>query len=230
MKEIKSFPFKIARVTESGEFTGYASTFGETDLGGDVVEKGSFRKTLLETQGKIPVLDHHDPTRQIGWNLEAKEDHRGLLVRGLLDLNVRVARERQSLMKMAVKVGGRTGLSIGYLTVKEAPDRRNPMIRRLKEIQLFEYSIVTFPMNPKAGVTTVKARQDLLHQFLRQEIGLDKKRARQALHELKSLLLTEPEPHSTETLGADACGLHTTGQEASLLSSMKNLLTTFKTQ
>jgi Escherichia/Staphylococcus phage prohead protease len=223
MKEIKSFPFKIDRVQDSGEFTGYASTFGETDLGGDVVEKGSFRKTLRETQGKIPVLDHHDPTRQIGWNLEAREDNRGLLVRGLLDLNVRVARERHSLMKMAVQVGGRTGLSIGYRTVKEEPDKNNPRVRRLKEIQLFEYSIVTFPMNPQAGVTTVKARQDLLHQFLRQEIGLDKQRALQALHDLKSLLYTEPESHSAEISGADA-------MEASLLICMKNLLTTFKTQ
>ncbi len=223
MKEIKSFPFKIDQVKDTGEFTGYASTFGDTDLGGDVVEKGSFRKTLRETGGTIPVLDHHDPTRQIGWNLEAREDHRGLLVRGLLDLNVRVARERHSLMKMAVQVGGRTGLSIGYRTIKEEPDKKNPMIRRLKEIQLFEYSIVTFPMNPQAAVTTVKARQDLLHQFLRQEIGLDKHRARQALEDFKSLLSAEPEPHSAITSGADP-------METAVLSCMQNLLTTFKTQ
>lgn len=222
MKEIKSFPFKIDQIDESGEFTGYASTFGEVDLGGDVVEKGSFKKTLRETKGRIPILDHHDPTRQIGWNLEAREDDRGLLVRGLLDLNVRAARERHSLMKMAVQVGGRTGLSIGFRAIKEEPDKKNPMIRRLKEIQLFEYSIVTFPMNPQAGVTTIKARQNLLHQFLRQEIGLDKQRTRQALINLKSLLCqTEPETHS-ETLGADI-------METSILHSMKTLLTNLKT-
>lgn len=230
MKEIKSFPFKIGRVADSGEFLGYASTFGGTDLGGDVMERGSFKKTLRETQGAIPVLDHHDPTRQIGWNLEAREDDRGLLVRGLLDLNVRVARERYSLMKMAVQVGGRTGLSIGFRTVKEEPDKRNPMIRRLKEIQLFEYSIVTFPMNPQAAVTTVKARQELLHQFLRREIGLDKKCARRALEDFKSLLCAEPEPHSASASGADSFGLHTDFMEASLFNSMKILLTTLKTQ
>jgi len=222
MREIKSFPFKIDQVGESGEFTGYASTFGEVDLGGDVVEKGSFKKTLRETKGRIPILDHHDPTRQIGWNLEAREDDRGLLVRGLLDLNVRVARERHSLMKMAVQVGGRTGLSIGFRAIKEEPDKKNPMIRRLREIQLFEYSVVTFPMNPEAGVTTIKARQDLLHQFLRQEIGLDKQRTRQALTNLKSLLCqTEPEAHS-ENSGAGT-------MERSLLHSMKTLLTNLKT-
>ena len=228
MKEIKSFPFKIGQVGDSGEFQGYASTFGDTDLGGDVVEKGSFKKTLRETQGTIPVLDHHDPTRQIGWNLEAKEDQRGLLVRGLLDLNVRIARERHSLMKMAVQVGGRTGLSIGFRTIKEEPDKKNPMIRRLREIQLFEYSIVTFPMNPQAAVTTVKARQDLLHQFLRQEMGLDKHRARQALEDFKSLLIAEPDYHSAGSPGADPFVSHPHFMEASIFSSMKDLLTTIK--
>lgn len=221
MREIKSFPFKIDQVGESGEFTGYASTFGDVDLGGDVVEKGSFKKTLRESQGRIPILDHHDPTRQIGWNLEAKEDERGLLVRGLLDFNVRAARERHSLMKMALQVGGRTGLSIGFRSVKEEPDKKNPMIRRLKEIQLFEYSVVTFPMNTQAAVTTIKARQNLLHQFLRQEIGLDKQRTRLALINLKSLLCqTEPEPHS-ESSGADIV-------ETPLIDSMKSLLTNLK--
>ncbi len=221
MREIKSFPFKIDQVGESGEFTGYASTFGDVDLGGDIIEKGSFRKTLRESQGRIPILDHHDPTRQIGWNLEAKEDDRGLLVKGLLDFNVRTARERHSLMKMAMQVGGRTGLSIGFRAIKEEPDPKNPLIRRLKEIQLFEYSVVTFPMNPHASVTTVKARQNLLHQFLRQEIGLDKDRTRLALINLKSLLCqTEPEIHS-KTSGADL-------METFLIHSMKTLLTNLK--
>jgi len=221
MREIKSFPFKIDRVGETGEFTGYASTFGDVDLGNDIVEKGAFKKTLRESQGRIPVLDHHDPTRQIGWNLEAREDDRGLLVRGLLDLNVRAARERHSLMKMAVQVGGRTGLSIGFRAIKEEPDKKNPMLRRLKEIQLFEYSVVTFPMNREASVTNIKARQNLLHQFLRQEIGLDKQRTRQAILNLKSLLgQTEPETHS-RTPEADI-------MEASLAHSMKILLTNLK--
>ncbi|VAX28187.1 hypothetical protein MNBD_NITROSPINAE05-805 [hydrothermal vent metagenome] len=221
MKEIKSFPLKIDQISETGEFTGYASTFWDVDQGRDIIEKGAFRKTLLETKGRIPVLDHHDPTRQIGWNLEAREDERGLLVRGLLDLNVRVARERHSLMKMAMKVGGRTGLSIGFRAIKEAPDRKNPIIRRLKEIQLFEYSVVTFPMNTQASVTTVKARQDLLQQFLLQEIGLDKQRVKIALTQLQSLLCqAEPGFHSA-IKGADRV-------ETSLLHSMHTLLTRFK--
>lgn len=160
-KKFKSFPFKLSAVGQTGEFEGYASVFGNVDLGNDVVVPGAFKKTLVESfGGKIPILDHHDATKQIGWNLDAREDERGLYVRGKLDLNVQLARERHSLMRMASAVGARTGLSIGYQTVKSEPDKERAKIRRLGEIKLFEYSIVVFPMNPQAAVTTVKRASD----------------------------------------------------------------------
>lgn len=161
VKEQRTFCLKIKALSESGEFTGYASTFGNIDLGGDIVEPGAFKKTLNESKGKIPILDHHDPERHIGWNLSAAEDEHGLLVTGKLDLNVQIARERYSLMKMAQEVGGETGLSIGYQTIKSEPDKSNPYVRRLKEIRLLEYSVVVFPMNPSAGIETVK--QEPIH-------------------------------------------------------------------
>ncbi len=207
MKEIKSFPFKLDALNDAGEFSGYASTFGAVDLGGDVVEKGAYTKTLKESRGRIPILDHHDPTRQIGWNVQAHEDERGLFVRGLLDLNVRAARERQSLMKMAQSIGGRTGLSIGFRTIKEEPDRKRPNIRRLKEVQLIEYSVVTFPMNPQAGVVSVKAKEQLIGQFLLNAVGLDEQQTQLAINNLKSLLFKNNEPGHTHSnnlkLGAD---------------------------
>lgn len=157
-KEFKSFPFKLSHVGQAGEFEGYASVFGNVDLGNDVVVPGAFEKTLAESSGgKVPILDHHDPEKQVGWNLGAYEDERGLYVRGKLDLNVQLARERYSLLRMASDVGGRTGLSIGYQTVKSEPDKERPQVRRLKEVKLFEYSIVVFPMNPQAAVTGVKS-------------------------------------------------------------------------
>jgi uncharacterized protein len=194
MKEIKSFPFKLDALNDAGEFSGYASTFGSVDLGGDVVEKGAYKKTLKESQGRIPILDHHDPTRQIGWNIGAHEDDRGLFVRGLLDLNVNTARERHSLMKMAQNIGGRTGLSIGFRTIKEEPDQNRPNIRRLKEIQLMEYSVVTFPMNQQAGVISVKAKEQLIGQFLKNAVGMDDKQTQLAIFNLKSLLSKRGEP------------------------------------
>jgi len=160
MKEYHSFEFKLNDVSDTGQFQGYAATFGNVDLGNDVVEPGAFEQSLRESGGgKIPILDHHNPAQQIGWNLEAREDAFGLFVRGQLDLNVQAARERHSLMKLAAKVGGRSGLSIGFQTVRDEPDAEDFTIRRLKEVRLMEYSLVTFPMNPEAGVTRIKTRR-----------------------------------------------------------------------
>lgn len=164
--EHKSFEFKLGEVTPDGQFQGYAAVFGNVDLGKDVIQKGAFEETLRETGGKIPILNHHNPAQQIGWNLEAREDEHGLFVRGQLDLNVQAARERHSLMRMAAKVGGKSGLSIGFQTLREEACPDDFSIRQLKEVRLLEYSLVTFPMNPQAGITQVKAGQDTLRGSL----------------------------------------------------------------
>ena len=156
MTQFKTLPFKIDRVENTGEFCGYAATFGNVDLGGDVVDRGAFINTLEANKGWVPILDHHDPKKHIGWNLEAREDERGLFVCGQLNLEVQLAHERHSLMKQASKVGGRTGLSIGFRSISESPDSQRPEIRHLQELQLIEYSLVIFPMNPEAGITRIK--------------------------------------------------------------------------
>jgi len=207
MRETKTFPFKMSAVEESGEFFGYASTFGNVDLGGDVIDRGAFKKTLNDSGGKLPLLDHHDPTRQIGWNLEAREDARGLFVRGRLNLEVQAAREKHALMRQATAIGARMGLSIGFRTVRDERDREDTRVRRLKEIHLMEYSVVTFPMNPQAGVTAVKAKRDLLELFLGTEMGLAPQQAREAADRIKSLLTCggadawdPPEPNLVHSL------------------------------
>lgn len=167
--QIKSFPFKMNEVDDSGVFSGYASTFGNVDLGGELVEAGAFTQTLIESGGKIPLLDHHDPTRQIGWNLEAREDQHGLFVRGRLNLEVQAGREKHALMRQAAQVGARMGLSIGFRTLRDEADANDPRIRRLKEIELMEYSVVTFPMNPQATVTGLK-HQDASFEALKQSL------------------------------------------------------------
>jgi len=65
-------------------------------------------------------------------------------------------------MKLAEQVGGRSGLSIGFKTVAAEPDAGDPYLRRLKELELMEYSLVTFPMNTEARVTDVKTGPTLL--------------------------------------------------------------------
>lgn len=154
--EFKTFSFKLDDVDSQGIIRGYASTFGNIDLGADVVDKGAFKKTIKESGGRVPILADHDPTKQVGWNIRAEEDEKGLLVEGKLDLNVQLARERYSLSKTALEIGAKMGLSIGYMTIKGEPDKENPRVRRLKELKLFEYSLVTFPMNTAAMVTAAK--------------------------------------------------------------------------
>jgi HK97 family phage prohead protease len=157
--EILTFPFEIKSVSEEGVIEGYASTFGNIDLGGDVVDKGAFRKTLRDTKGgKVPVLADHSWNAQIGWGIDGKEDDTGLFVRAKLDVkNNQKAREKYSLAQMALELKVAAGISIGYRTIKAEPDTTNPMIRRLKELRLVEYSLVTFPMNTEAAVTNAKS-------------------------------------------------------------------------
>lgn len=153
--EYKTFAFKADNITK-GIIEGYASTFGNLDLGLDIVEKGAFKKTIQENKGRVPILADHNPYEQIGWNKQAHEDEKGLAVSGLIDQNVQKGKERLSLAKTALEIGAPFGLSIGYGTIKSEPDTANSRIRRLKELKLYEYSFVTFPMNTEAMLTAAK--------------------------------------------------------------------------
>jgi HK97 family phage prohead protease len=121
------------------------------------VDKGAFKKSIKESKGLWPILADHNPTAQIGWNLRAEEDDKGLFVEGKLDLNVQSAREKYSLAKTAMESGAKMGLSIGYMVIKAEPDREKTIVRRLKELKMYEYSIVTFPMNTAAMITQMKS-------------------------------------------------------------------------
>lgn len=158
--ETKSFELEIKDADSNGMIRGYASTFGNIDQGLDVVDKGAFKKSIKESKGLFPILADHNPSKQIGWNLRAEEDDKGLYVEGKLDLNVQDAREKYSLAKTAMENGAKMGLSIGYMTIKAEPDRQQISVRRLKELKLFEYSIVTFPMNTSAMITAMKSQFD----------------------------------------------------------------------
>lgn len=153
--EYKTFGFKAESLSK-GIIEGYASTFGNLDLGLDIVEKGAFKKTIQESKGKWPILADHDPYSQIGWNKEAHEDERGLAIKGLVDQNVQKGKERLSLAKTALEIGAPMGLSIGYGTIKSEPDSGNSRIRLLKELKMYEFSFVTFPMNTEAMLTAAK--------------------------------------------------------------------------
>lgn len=157
--QYKTFEFEVKDTKDDGNhgiIDGYASTFGNIDQCGDRVIHGAFKKTISENV-KWPILADHNPYEPMGINLEAYEDSKGLLVKGELELGVKKAKERYLLAKQAQRHGGRAGLSIGYQVVKAEFAKDNPTVYELKEIKMFEYSLVTFPMNTEALVTGAKS-------------------------------------------------------------------------
>ena len=147
--ERKTFRLKLNDLDDQGVFTGYAGIFAIEDLQNDIIERGAFKRTLDHSGGSVPILWQHKSEEPIGVGLEAKEDTNGLYVRGQLNLDTQRGKEAYSLLKQ----GAIKGLSIGYDAVKkEYKDGK----RLLKEIKLYEYSVVTFPAQPLANVLDVK--------------------------------------------------------------------------
>lgn len=128
-----------------GTVTGYASLFGVPDLGRDVVEPGAFAATLSRRGGAgVRMLWQHDPAEPIGRWLSLSEDARGLRVEGRLNLDVQRAREIAALMAD----GAVDGLSIGFRTVTAR--RGSGGLRHLLAVDLWEVSLVTFPLQTGA--------------------------------------------------------------------------------
>ena len=152
-RETKFAPADLSGVEPDGTFSGYASLFGKEDLGRDVVMPGAFAASLkARGVAGIRMLFQHDPAAPIGVWQDIREDGRGLFVRGRLTPEVAKAREVLALMR----AGGLDGLSIGFRTVKARKDARSGL-RRLLEVDLWEISVVTFPMLPTARISAVKA-------------------------------------------------------------------------
>lgn len=148
--EVKSFN------DETGEFEGYASTFGNVDNGNDVCVKGCFSDTLAEITktGQMPGLFwQHDKKEPIGEWLQIKEDAKGLWVKGKLWVNKGIARADQAYAML--KSAGPKGLSIGFIAEKVRKTANG--VREILKTALAEVSVVTFPMNTMARVVSVKS-------------------------------------------------------------------------
>lgn len=137
------------RVEGGTEISGYASLFGSVDQGGDVVTKGAYGASLAasaKADRRIKMLWQHDPSQPIGVWDEVREDARGLWVKGRILDSVARGREAAAL----IAAGAIDGLSIGYRTVRAAKNDAGQ--RMLTELDLWEVSLVTFPMLPTARV------------------------------------------------------------------------------
>ncbi|MGF1462075.1 MAG: HK97 family phage prohead protease [Maricaulaceae bacterium] len=123
---------------------GYASLFGVRDLNDDVVEPGTFARSLARGRARVRCLYQHDPGAPIGVWDRIEEDARGLRVAGRL----RSSTPQGAAVAALVRAGAVDGLSIGFRTVRAT--RTPDGVRRLIEIDLWEISIVVFPMLPGA--------------------------------------------------------------------------------
>ena len=190
--EAKFTAIDLKSTDETGEFEGYASLFNREDLGQDIVLPGAFKQTLA-TRGAsgVRMLFQHDAAEPIGVWEELREDARGLYAKGRLLSNVSRSREVLALMR----AGAIDGLSIGYRTSQTRRDAKTG-IRRISEIDLWEISIVTFPMLPEARISAVKSRPFAAHtptprefeRWLMRDAGLSRSEARAIIaHGLKGL-------------------------------------------
>jgi uncharacterized protein len=153
-----STPLELVEIKAGSDgtmtFSAYASTFGNTDRGGDVIEKGAFRDTLRESNYR-PLLWQHDMSKPIGIEKSIREDSKGLL--GTWEL-VDTAQGQEAYKLL--KAGAVRSMSIGYIPTKweyrQEGDSAIDATRVLKSVELLENSVVTIPMNPQATVQNVK--------------------------------------------------------------------------
>lgn len=162
---------------DGGHFTGYASVFGRIDKGRDIVLKGAFARSIAERGPRgIKVLWQHDPREPIGVLEDIREDDYGLFVRARLLHDVRRASEARALLQAAAV----DGLSIGYKTVAADTDERTG-VRQLKDVDLWEVSLVTFPMQEAARVVHFKSADrwgDIVRTLRQYEWGMSDLAAR----------------------------------------------------
>lgn len=153
-------PFLVKELHEEEDFfmfEGYASTFGNVDLGDDVVMPGAFKDTIKELQdkgGNLPVLWQHNHDQPLGIFTEMKEDDKGLFVKGVMPKGDSLVSGR---VIPQMKVGSINQMSIGYSCWGEGAFSVVDGIRQLHKVLLWEVSLVTVPMNPEAVITGMKA-------------------------------------------------------------------------
>lgn len=128
---------------------GYASLFGVADEMHDVVRAGAFRASLARRSEPLPMLIEHARKSLAGHWTEAREDRRGLFVRGeIRDDAPGAVRAKRALAR------GVDGLSIGFVPIVATRGGRG---RVLEEIELLEVSIVNLPMQPLARLSLVRS-------------------------------------------------------------------------
>lgn len=205
-------------------FEGYGAVFGNVDKGGDLIEPGAFSAFLSDIhQGKQDwpaMLSQHgglgltsqDMTAVGSWH-DLAEDGKGLKTGGeFADTPRGIELYKLGKMKPRPAI---SGLSIGYIAKQSVP-RTQPdePRRRLKQIDVIEISPVTFPMNGKARISSVKSfdNEREIERWLTQDAGLSRREARIAINSgFKSLLAMQDAGEEANELAELAASLKRRG-------------------
>jgi HK97 family phage prohead protease len=180
--EHKEFEFEIKAINDDGSFKGYAAVYGNVDLGGDTIEPFAAKRSLKATGGKMPILRNHSAKIEdiVGENISGTEDDNGFKVEGKLDLSRESGRDTHQAIKFAKEAGRKMGLSIGFIPNWKKVDYVEG-VRHLKEIHIIEYSVVVFPMNPKAKISSIKS---FCEKATAEDIALKKREFERALRDV----------------------------------------------
>lgn len=183
--------FEIKEVKSSGTFAGYGSVYNTIDQGDDIVAHGAFTESLADwgSKGRMPaMLWQHRSAEPCGAYTVMKEDQNGLYVEGKLALKTQRGAEAYELLQMKAI----SGLSIGFLTREDSYDQKTG-VRTIKRADLWECSLVTFPMNDDARIEVVKSMEQITdfksaEHYLRESGGLSRSEAVAFVSRVKSLM------------------------------------------
>ncbi|WCR58391.1 HK97 family phage prohead protease [Wolbachia endosymbiont of Ctenocephalides felis wCfeJ] len=159
-KKFLCSPLSIKNIGENGVFSGYASVFNIVDKQNDLISPGAFKESL--NKDKIKLLWQHNPSEPIGDIIELYENDIGLYITARLLLGIQKAEEAYLMLKTGVI----NGLSIGYMPIKYDIDHESGA-RVLKQVELWEISLVTFPANLAAQVVNVKSQDNEQKMLIR---------------------------------------------------------------
>lgn len=179
----KSIVTEMKANTESNTITGHASMFGNIDAHKDIVLAGAYKKTIQENKDRIKLLWQHDVFEPIGKPTHLQEDSKGLYFEAKIS-NTETGKKAITLIRDGVL----NEMSIGYNVIKDDYDtKRNA--RLLKEIQLFEISIVSFASNEKATINGIKGVEHLLYEMKNGKFIADRIKIQEAIKALEALLI-----------------------------------------
>ena len=148
-------PTEFKAAGDDGAISGYASIFGNVDLGGEIVEAAAFKEIKTNAEGRLPILWQHNTREPVGV-ASVSQDSKGLWFDGRLVLEDPLAVKARA----HVRAGSVRGMSVGYDILEDGYEMLKSGVRLLKRLRLHEISIVTFGMNELARVESIKSRTD----------------------------------------------------------------------